>query len=302
MPSPYSSAESLERRERGRRPPRDPAGRDPDRRRCSRRTSTPRRACSPAPSRDVAEENLQARIRGNLLMALSNKFGSLVLTTGNKSEMAVGYSTLYGDMAGGFAPIMDVPKTLVYELARWRNGRRPGDRATPSREPSSTEAAHRRAPARPARHRLAPALRRPRPDPRGLRRGGPLAGGDRRRGLRSGDRVAGGGHGRPRRVQAASGAAGGQDHAEGVRPRPAAPDHEPVPAVAEGLTLGRPPGRIGFFPGAPLRGGAGITIRLVGRAGTPGRRPPLTARGGSVVTLMVAVPRCAPKPDLTARP
>ncbi|MGH2724271.1 MAG: NAD+ synthase [Actinomycetota bacterium] len=69
----------------------------------------------------VAEENLQARVRGNLLMALSNKFGSLVLATGNKSEMAVGYSTLYGDMAGGFAPLKDVPKTLVYELARWRN-------------------------------------------------------------------------------------------------------------------------------------------------------------------------------------
>jgi NAD+ synthase (glutamine-hydrolysing) len=70
---------------------------------------------------DVAEENLQARIRGNLLMAVSNKFGSLVLATGNKSEMATGYSTLYGDMAGGFAPLKDVPKTLVYELARWRN-------------------------------------------------------------------------------------------------------------------------------------------------------------------------------------
>jgi NAD+ synthase (glutamine-hydrolysing) len=70
---------------------------------------------------DVAEENLQARIRGNLLMALSNKFGSMVLATGNKSEMAVGYSTLYGDLAGGFAPLKDVPKTLVYELARWRN-------------------------------------------------------------------------------------------------------------------------------------------------------------------------------------
>jgi len=69
----------------------------------------------------VAEENLQARIRGNLLMALSNKFGSLVLATGNKSEMAVGYSTLYGDLAGGFAPIKDVPKTLVYEVCRWRN-------------------------------------------------------------------------------------------------------------------------------------------------------------------------------------
>jgi len=69
----------------------------------------------------VAEENLQARIRGNLLMALSNKFGAMVLATGNKSEYAVGYSTLYGDMAGGFAPIKDVPKTLVYELVEWRN-------------------------------------------------------------------------------------------------------------------------------------------------------------------------------------
>jgi NAD+ synthase (glutamine-hydrolysing) len=69
----------------------------------------------------VTEENLQARIRGNLLMALSNQFGSLVLATGNKSEMAVGYSTLYGDLAGGYAPLKDVPKTLIYELARWRN-------------------------------------------------------------------------------------------------------------------------------------------------------------------------------------
>jgi NAD+ synthase (glutamine-hydrolysing) len=69
----------------------------------------------------VAEENLQARTRGNLLMALSNKFGWLVLTTGNKSEMSVGYATLYGDMAGGFAVIKDVPKQLVYELAHWRN-------------------------------------------------------------------------------------------------------------------------------------------------------------------------------------
>lgn len=72
-------------------------------------------------TRDVAEENLQARIRGNLLMALSNKFGWLVLTTGNKSEMSVGYATLYGDMAGGFAVLKDVLKTWVYRLARWRN-------------------------------------------------------------------------------------------------------------------------------------------------------------------------------------
>ncbi|WP_372591405.1 NAD+ synthase [Guyparkeria sp.] len=70
---------------------------------------------------DVTEENLQARARGVILMALSNKFGRLLLTTGNKSELAVGYATLYGDMAGGFAPIKDVPKTVVYELARYRN-------------------------------------------------------------------------------------------------------------------------------------------------------------------------------------
>lgn len=70
---------------------------------------------------DATEENIQARVRGTLLMALSNKFGSIVLTTGNKSEMATGYCTLYGDMAGGFAVIKDVAKTLVFRLARWRN-------------------------------------------------------------------------------------------------------------------------------------------------------------------------------------
>jgi len=72
---------------------------------------------------DLTEENLQARVRGNYLMALSNKFGWLVLTTGNKSEVSVGYSTLYGDSAGGFAVLKDVYKTEVYELARWRNAR-----------------------------------------------------------------------------------------------------------------------------------------------------------------------------------
>jgi NAD+ synthase (glutamine-hydrolysing) len=76
--------------------------------------------------RDATEENVQARIRGNILMALSNKFGSLVLSTGNKSELAVGYCTLYGDMAGGLAVIADVPKTMVYELARYVN--RTGER------------------------------------------------------------------------------------------------------------------------------------------------------------------------------
>ena len=71
--------------------------------------------------KDTTEENIQARIRGVLLMAISNKFGNMVISTGNKSEMAVGYATLYGDMAGGFAPLKDVPKMLVFELARYRN-------------------------------------------------------------------------------------------------------------------------------------------------------------------------------------
>ena len=94
---------------------------------------------------DVTEENLQARARGVILMAMSNKFGRLLLTTGNKSELAVGYATLYGDMAGGFAPIKDVPKTVVYDLARYRNTLggtvRPELAAVPerviSREPSA---------------------------------------------------------------------------------------------------------------------------------------------------------------------
>jgi NAD+ synthase (glutamine-hydrolysing) len=85
------------------------------------RTLAPVFANRPA---NVAEENIQARIRGNYLMALSNKFGSVVLSTGNKSEIAVGYCTLYGDMAGGLAVISDVPKLMVYELARWINRER----------------------------------------------------------------------------------------------------------------------------------------------------------------------------------
>jgi NAD+ synthase (glutamine-hydrolysing) len=89
---------------------------------------------------DLAAENIQARIRGNLMMALSNKHGWLVLTTGNKSEMSVGYATLYGDMAGGFAVIKDVPKTLVYELVRRRNeqaGRELVPRSVIDRPPSA---------------------------------------------------------------------------------------------------------------------------------------------------------------------
>jgi NAD+ synthase (glutamine-hydrolysing) len=89
----------------------------------------------------VAEENIQARIRGNILMALSNRHGWLVLTTGNKSETAVGYCTLYGDMAGGFAVLKDVPKTMVFSLSRWLN-RRAGRALIPAstiRRPPSAE-------------------------------------------------------------------------------------------------------------------------------------------------------------------
>ena len=74
---------------------------------------------------DVTEENLQSRIRGTALMAISNKLGSMMLTTGNKSEMACGYATLYGDMNGGFNPLKDVYKTRVFSLCRWRNGAKP---------------------------------------------------------------------------------------------------------------------------------------------------------------------------------
>ena len=90
--------------------------------------------------RDVAEENLQARVRGTLLMAISNKHGDMVLATGNKSEMSVGYSTIYGDMAGGFAPLRDVSKTWVYRLASWRNrdeGREVIPQATIERAPTA---------------------------------------------------------------------------------------------------------------------------------------------------------------------
>ena len=88
--------------------------------------------------RNVAEENLQARIRGTILMAVSNKFGGMVVATGNKSEMAVGYATLYGDMAGGYAVLKDVYKTMVYDLARWRNGRGPViPQSTIEKEPSA---------------------------------------------------------------------------------------------------------------------------------------------------------------------
>ena len=119
-----------------------------------RRTSRLSAQCSPDRAADVTEENIQARIRGSLLMAISNKFGSLLLTTGNKSELGVGYCTLYGDMCGGLAVISDVPKTLVYQLANYREFARARDSAVHHRQ-----AAVRRTAARSEGQRLAPALR-----------------------------------------------------------------------------------------------------------------------------------------------
>ena len=135
---------------------------------------------------DLTEENLQARIRGNLLMALSNKFGWLVLTTGNKSEMSVGYSTLYGDSAGGFAVIKDVPKTMVYRLvgaARRRDPDDPVPESIVTRAPSAELRPDQR-----DDDSLPPyeVLDR---DPRGLRRAGPRPrAADRARAARRGRR------------------------------------------------------------------------------------------------------------------
>ena len=129
-----------------------------------RKTLSPAFAGMPA---DITEENLQARLRGDTLMALSNKFGALVLTTGNKSELAVGYCTLYGDMVGGLAVISDVPKTLVYQLTRVGNQRHSG--AVPESVFSKPPSAELR-PDQKDTDSL-PRIRSPRPDFKSLRRG-----------------------------------------------------------------------------------------------------------------------------------
>ena len=136
---------------------------------------------SPARRADVTEENIQARIRGNLLMALSNKRQALLLTTGNKSELAVGYCTLYGDMSGGLGVIADVPKTMVYRVARWLNQTR-GRRGHPRADPD--EGAVGGAAAEPDRSGLAAAVRRPGRDPRAAHRATRAGGRDHRRGIR----------------------------------------------------------------------------------------------------------------------
>ena len=180
---------------------------------------------------DVAEENLQARTRGNLLMGVSNKFGSLVLATGNKSEYAVGYATLYGDMAGGFAPIKDVPKTLVYELCRWRNDAGPGE-PLPERVLTKAPSAELRpgqkdSDSLPPYETLDPIIEAYVEDDLGIdeiveRRIRPCDGGQGRP------------DDRPRRVQAPPGRARHQDHAEGLRPRPPDAHHEPLRGLIHG--------------------------------------------------------------------
>ncbi len=167
----------------------------------------------------LTEENLQARIRGSILMALSNRFGHLVLSTGNKSELAVGYCTLYGDMAGGYALLSDVPKTLVYALAREINRDKEWiPAASITKEPS----------AEPKRRRLAAAVFTARPADRGA--GGSLtaraSGGPPREGL-DGPCARDRHSARPKRVQAAADASRPQGHRSGLRRR------APLPHRAE---------------------------------------------------------------------
>ncbi len=175
---------------------------------------------------DVTEENLQSRLRGVTAMALSNKFGWLVLTTGNKSESAVGYSTLYGDTAGGLAVIKDVYKLRVYELCRWRN-----DRAGRELIPETVLTKPPSAELRPDQRddQSLPPYEVLDPLARGVHRRRP----DRGRAHR--DRVRGGGGpadlpaGRPRGVQASAEPPGPPGDGEGVRSRPTAADHQPLP-------------------------------------------------------------------------
>ena len=132
MPSRYTSAASTEDAEAVARGARHPPRQHRRSSRRSRRSRPCSSRCSPAAPPDITEENIQARIRGVILMALSNKFGAMVLTTGNKSEMSVGYATLYGDMCGGYSVLKDVYKTMVFALARWRNQQLPADARGPA--------------------------------------------------------------------------------------------------------------------------------------------------------------------------
>ena len=177
----------------------------------------------------LTQENIQSRCRGQLLMALSNEFGWMVLTTGNKSEMAVGYFTIYGDSVGGYAVIKDVLKTEVYELCRYVN-ERAGREIVP--EVGHHQATVGRAASRPARRREPAAVRGARPDPRGVRRGRPHGRRDRRARPRRGRRPTGHAARRHRRVQAPPVPARCAGDDEGVRARSADADHQRLPSVS----------------------------------------------------------------------
>ena len=177
----------------------------------------------------LAEENLQARVRGTTLMALSNQNGHLVLATGNKSELSVGYSTLYGDSVGGYAPIKDVPKTLVWELARWRNA----DAAERGETPPIPEASITKEPSAELRPGQLDSDSLPDYDVLDdvlddyveMDRGSLRAAGRRLRPRAGREGAAADRH---RGVQAAAVPARAEDLAEGLRPRPAAADHQPL--------------------------------------------------------------------------
>ena len=183
---------------------------------------------------DVTEENVQARIRGALLMALSNKFGALVLTTGNKSEIGVGYCTLYGDMCGGLAVISDVPKTLVYRLARYVNSRAPVIPESTIEKPPSAELR----PDQKDSDSLPPydvldtileAYVEDNQSPDAIAA---------EHGYRSGTGSPGRSHGRSQRVQAPAGCAGTEDLRQGIRLWPSLPDSREARSLIRSKSLG----------------------------------------------------------------
>ena len=181
----------------------------------------------------TAAENLQARIRGIILMGLSNLNGHLVLTTGNKTELAVGYSTIYGDSAGGFAPIKDVPKMLVWELARWRNAQAVARGETPP-IPENSITKPPSAELRPDQtdQDTLPPYELLDAHPRRLRHPPPRPRRHRRARLRRGDRRVRDPARRSRRMEAPAGCDRAEDLGDGVRSRPAPADHLSPGSVA----------------------------------------------------------------------
>ena len=195
---------------------------------------------------DTAEENIQSRCRGVLLMGISNKTGRMLLTTGNKSEMAVGYATLYGDMAGGFAPIKDCSKLLVYRLCAWRNAQSPVIPTRGDRAPALGGTAP-----RPEGYRQLAALRGAGSHSRSVHRGGSVGGSDLGTGLRSTDGGANFGPGEAQRVQATPGASRRAGERQSLRTRLAIPDHQRI-QVALSESAPRRRDRTDLAAGGPL--------------------------------------------------